>query len=186
MTIKVSAILAMSENRAIGKNNRLPWHIPADLRHFKQTTMGKPVIMGRKSYESLGKPLPGRLNIVVSRKYDNLDGFQPTAHFDEMEAVGPVVKAAEKPVLAASIEDAVEIAKQAAQERGLDEIFITGGGEIYKAALPLTERIYMTVIHKDYDGDVFFPELDMSQWQETGAERHEGDPAFTIKILDRK
>jgi dihydrofolate reductase len=185
MTIRTSAILAMSENRVIGKDNRLPWHIPEDLKFFKRMTMGKPVIMGRRSYESLGKPLPGRDNIVASRKHKSLAGFRPTAHFAGMESVGEQIEDGSAALLCASVEEAVDMAKKIAASRGLDEIFITGGGEIYRAAMALTDRIYMTVIHRAYDGDTFFPALDMAQWREVSAERHEGDPAFTIRILDR-
>jgi dihydrofolate reductase len=175
----------MSENGVIGKDNRLPWHIPGDLKHFKQTTLGKPVIMGRKSYESLGRPLPGRDNIVVSRKYKTLDGFQPTSHFDDMEAVGERVETKDKALLVSDIETAVSEAKKLAAAKGLDEIFITGGAEIYKAAMPLTDRIYLTVVHRDYEGDTYFHGIDMKDWRETGAQRHEGDPPYTIKVLER-
>lgn len=163
----VSAIVAMSENRCIGKNGDLPWHIPEDLKHFQRVTMGKPVIMGRKTFESivarLGKPLPGRDNIVISRS-----GFS-----------------AEGAIVCANIEVAIEQAKTLASAKGLNEIIIGGGAQIYELALPYTNRIYLTKIHQTVDGDAFFPELDANEWKETSGKDFDGDPSFTIKTLER-
>lgn len=188
MAIKISAIAAMAENRVIGKDGGMCWHVPGDLKHFKQTTMGKPLVMGRKSYESLGKPLPGRANIVVSRSMKDLPrAGAPTEIHNTMESVARDLAphAQTELLLFADLTQAIEEAKKIAARDGVDEIFIAGGGEIYKAALPVTERIYLTVIHRDYDGDAFFPELDMKEWREISAQRAEGDPAYTVKVLER-
>ncbi|NQZ14054.1 MAG: dihydrofolate reductase [Alphaproteobacteria bacterium] len=141
----ISLIVATAENNCIGINNTMPWHIPEDFKHFKEVTMGKPCIMGRKTYESildqLGKPLPGRTSIVVSRS-----GYEH-----------------EGALSAASLEEAIEKAKS----ENTDEVMIIGGAQIYKQALEnnLASRIYLTRVHKSYDGDAFFPELD-SVWYE--------------------
>ena len=131
--MSLSIIVAMSKNRVIGKDNKIPWHLSEDLKRFKKITMGHPIIMGRKTYESIGRPLPGRENIVITRN--------------------PKFKA-EGITVVHSLEDAV---------RGKDpneELFIIGGAEIYKSALPQVEKLYMTRIEKDFEGDAFFPELD--------------------------
>lgn len=162
---KISAIVAMAENRVIGKDNSLIWHLPADLKHFKATTMGKPMIMGRKSFESLPGILPGRAHIVITRS----------------------PKPDEAPVhYASSLDQAIEKASQMNEE----EIFITGGGEIYKQALPLIDRLYLTLVHADYEGDTHFPKLNWEEWDVTDTDEHEQDlekdrPAFTIMTLDR-
>lgn len=185
--IKVSSIVAMAENRVIGRDNTLIWHIPEDLKHFKKTTLGKPIIMGRKSYESIGRPLPGRANIVISRNPKPLD-TAGTVHFDTMESVARKVEPQNEdgPFLYASIDEALAAAKEIAATKGLDEIFITGGGEIYKQMLPITERLYLTVIHKTYEGDTYFPELQPHEWHTMSKDHHEGDPAFTFFVLERK
>lgn len=188
--IKLSSIVAIAKNHVIGKDNTLIWHISEDLKHFKRTTLGKPIIMGRKSYDSLGKPLPGRPNIVVSRSYQSLE-TQGTPHFQAMESVdvGEKPKVNEGPFLYGSIEDGIKAAKKIGAEMGVDEVFITGGGEIYKQTLPYTDRLYITVIDREYDGDTFFPEFDWDEWNISEETRHdaEGDtPAFTIFTLDRK
>lgn len=186
--IRVSAIVAAAENRVIGKDNAMPWHIPGDLKHFKKTTMGHPLVMGRRSYESLGTPLPGRANIVVSRSVQAPAAFAPTPLFHEMESAAPDLKAAVAPevLFCSSIEEGVTRAKEIAARDGRDEIFIAGGGEIYKAALNLTERVYLTQIHRAYEGDTFFPELDGDEWAETSSAFFPGDPSYTIKVLDRR
>lgn len=186
--IKLSSIAAMAQNRVIGRDNTLIWHIPADLKHFKKMTMGKPIIMGRKSYESIGKPLPGRANIVVSRSFENKLPTESTSHFKAMESVAPDIykETDEGPFLHTSLETAITYAKLKALNAGLDEVFITGGGEIYKQTLPITDRLYLTLIHKDYEGDVYFPEFDWNEWNIVSEERHEGNPAFTFFTLERK
>ena len=134
----ISIIVAIAENYAIGKNNDLLWHIPEDLKRFKKLTTGHAVIMGKKTYESLPRrPLPNRVNIVIS---DN-----PNDHFDQC-------------VMAWSIEDALSKSDPA------DENFIIGGASVYRQFLPFSDRLYITWVHKSFDGDVFFPEIDFSEW----------------------
>lgn len=190
---KLCAIVATAKNRAIGRDNGMIWHLPEDLKHFKRTTMGKPIIMGRKSYESLGKPLPGRPNIVVSRTFSSLESGVPTGIFKEMEAVSEETEAQvnEGPFLYSSVEDGIKAAQEMAVNMGLDEIFITGGGEIYRQTLPVTQRLYLTVLDRDYEGDTFFPEIDWDEWnilEKTAypAEPAHDRPSFTIFTLERK
>jgi len=147
--VKLSMIVAVAENGVIGRNNALPWYLPNDLKYFKQTTMGKPVIMGRKTYESIGKPLPGRTNIVITRQAD----YQP-------EGVKVV----------SSVEAARELAESVCLIDGQEEAMIMGGAEIYTLALPHTDRLYLTEVHADVEGDAFFPEYDKSLWQEVARE----------------
>ena len=191
--ITLSAIVAIAKNNAIGINNGMIWHLPKDLKHFKRTTLGKPILMGRKSYESLGKPLPGRPNIVVSRSYQELPSPNPTSIFKDMEAEGPEgnKKINEGPFLCSSLQDGIKTMKEMAAEMGADEVFITGGGQIYKETLPYTERLYLTVLERDYEGDTFFPELNWEEWNIASEETHEADPAhdrpsFTFYTLERK
>lgn len=144
---KVSAIAAIGKNRELGKGNNLLWRIPHDLARFKSITMGHPVIMGRKTFESIGRPLPGRPNIIITRD-------------KSFEAEGCLVTH--------SIEDAFEEAKDLDDE----EVFIIGGGEIYKQAMPYVDKLYLTLIHDEKEGDVFFP--DYSEFtKETFREEHE-------------
>ncbi|MHB8207869.1 dihydrofolate reductase [Mucilaginibacter sp.] len=143
----VSIIVAIGENHAIGKNNQLLWHMPNDLKHFKDITSGRTIIMGRKTFDSVGKPLPRRRNIVVTRQDITIPGCK-------------VVK---------SIEDGLALCKDE------DEVFIGGGAEIYKLAMHLTDRIYLTIIHKSFDADTFFPEIDKSEWKEVKRENFEPD-----------
>jgi len=135
----ISFIVAADENNVIGKNNQLPWHLPSDMKYFKNQTWGMTVIMGRKSLESLGKPLQGRKNIVVTRNKN-------------WKTVGVQV--------AHSINEAVELAKQT----GVKEIFIIGGAEIFKEAIPNANRIYLTRIHHKFEGDAYFPEVSTNEW----------------------
>ena len=137
--MKISIVVAMAENRVIGRDNGLPWHLPADLRHFKTITMGKPIIMGRKTWESIGRPLPGRTNIVVTRAADyTADGC----------------------VVVHSIDEALAAAA------GFEEAMVIGGAEFYRQVLPQASTLYLTLVHDTFEGDTFFPELDMQQWQE--------------------
>ena len=158
-----SLVVAMSRNRAIGRDNQLPWRLPADLAFFKRVTMGHPVIMGRRTYESIGKPLPGRLNIVVSGNRD-------------FRAPGCTV--------VGSMEEALRAAA------GAEEVSIIGGSSIFAAALPHADTIYLTEVDADVEGDVFFPPFDRSQWRETELERHAPDERhaypFRILKLERK
>lgn len=159
----ISAIFAMSENRVIGKNNQLPWHLPADLKHFKKVTLGKPILMGRKTYESIGRPLPERCNVVITKDID-------------YQAPGCIV--------VDSIEHALAATKESA------EIFVMGGALLYQAMLPLIQRLYMTVIHQSFDGDTFFPLLNQDDWQEIEridyAKDRENPYSYSFFILDRK
>lgn len=137
----ISMIAAMGANRVIGRDNKMPWHLPADLRHFKQVTLGKPVIMGRKTFESIGRPLPGRRNIVISR----------TAPAD--------CKGAE---WVSSVEQALTMLADQS------EVMVIGGGEIYRQCLPLAQRLYLTEIDMTTEGDAFFPDYQQhGQWQLT-------------------
>lgn len=143
----VSIIVAIAKNHAIGKDNKLLWYLPNDLKHFKDVTTGHTVIMGRKTYDSVGKPLPKRRNIVITQQAISIEGCE----------------------VVSSIEDALALC---AHE---DEVFIVGGAQIYRQAIPLTDRIYLTVIDQDFDGDTFFPELNADDWRETERENFEPD-----------
>jgi dihydrofolate reductase len=132
ITVIISLIAAMAENRVIGRDNAIPWRLPDDLKRFRQITMGHPVIMGRKTFESIAKPLPGRKNIIITRNPD----FHP-----------------EECIVAHDLRDAL------AECADSDEVFICGGGEIFREALPLADRIYLTVIHEEIEGDTFFPRI---------------------------
>jgi dihydrofolate reductase len=146
--VLISIIAAMDRNRLIGSNNQLPWHLPADLAHFKAVTMGKPVIMGRKTYESIGRPLPGRTNIVLTRSA----GFQP-----------------EGVLVAESLEKAFEYVVAE------DEAMIIGGSSVYEHALPLADRLYLTYVENSYQGDAWFPDFDIEEWRLIASEEHRAD-----------
>lgn len=161
----IAAIVAMSRNHVIGSDNKLLWHIPEDFKHFKRTTTGKPVIMGRRTYGSIGRPLPGRANIVISRNPDAVQG--------DVFAV-------------ATLPEAIERARRIAAADGANEIFIIGGGQIYQEAMPLTDRIYLTVIDRDYEGDTFFPQLDMDDWTMTLMQSGTEPLPYEITVLNRK
>jgi len=136
----ISIIVAIAENNAIGKGNQLLWRMPADLKHFKNATTGHTVIMGRKTFDSVGKPLPNRRNIVITRDTDlKIDGVE-------------IVNTLEKAVSLCNNDE---------------EVFIVGGAEIYKMAMDRTDKIYLTVIHGVFDADTFFPEIDLEIWKET-------------------
>ena len=134
--MKLSLIAAMDRNRLIGNNNQLPWHLPADLAHFKQVTMGKSIVMGRKTYESIGRPLPGRTNIVLSRQ-----GF-------EAEGVVNVSSICEATALTVTE----------------DEIMVIGGGTIYQSLIDVVDRMYITYVDGEFSGDAWFPDFDETQW----------------------
>jgi len=160
-------VVAASENDVIGRSNRLPWHLPSDLRHFKSLTLGRPILMGRKTYESIGKALPGRTNLVLSRSED--------------------FAAADCEVVA-SLQDA-----QAAAEREspgpLSPLMVIGGAEIYRLCLPFARRIHLTLVHAHFQGDTFFADWRGSDWAESSRERHEADAknsfACSFITLDR-
>lgn len=164
----ISLIWAMADNRVIGIENRLPWKLPADMKWFRRQTMGKPIVMGRLTFESFGaKPLPGRRNIIVSRNADYLKASQA----EGIETVS-------------SIEAAFETT------RGVEEIMIIGGASIYQQALPLADRLYMTLVHADVTGDAWFPEFDRDQWEEierTDCDADENNPyAYSFVVLSRR
>jgi len=142
----ISLIAAMAQNRVIGKQNQLPWHLPADLKHFKSITMDKPIVMGRKTFESIGKALPGRQNIIITRDKN----FQ-----------------AENCTIVHSLDEAFEITKDQ------EEVMVIGGASIYEQALPKTQRIYLTLIHENIEGDTYFPEWNNNEWKETSKETFE-------------
>ena len=141
--VTVCLIVAVAENGVIGRDGKMPWHIPAELKYFRARTLGKPVIMGRKTFQSIGKPLPGRDNIVVTRD---------------------ALFAAEGVTIAQSIEAALTAARVAAAARGVSEIMVIGGSEIYKQAMPSAERIYLTRIAAAPDGDATFNDLNSTDW----------------------
>lgn len=136
----LSLIAAVANNGIIGIRNTLPWHLPEDLKHFKALTLGHPILMGRKTWESLGRPLPGRLNVVITRNTD----YKP-----------------EGCVIAHSLEGARALAGD------VETLFVIGGEELYRQALPVADRVYLTEIHEHYDGDASFPKLDPAHWQES-------------------
>ncbi len=167
--MKTALIVAMAQNRVIGRNNKLPWYLPNDLKYFKQVTMGKPIIMGRLTFESIGKPLPGRVNIVVTRN-------------SEWQAEGVRVSH--------SLDEACELAASIAQIDGQHEVMVIGGDQIYQAALPMVDRLYLTEVHAEVDGDAYFPEFDRESWQEVVREDFEASEpnpyAYSFVVLDRK
>lgn len=161
----LSLIWAMADNRVIGIENRLPWKLPADMKWFRQNTMGKPIIMGRLTFESFGaKPLPGRRNIVISRNPDY--PMQATAGIEVF----------------ASLEAALAATADA------EEVMLIGGMSLYQQALPLADRLYMTRVHADIDGDAWFPEIDLSQWQTVEQQNCDADEKnslpYSFSILE--
>lgn len=158
----ISLVVAAAENNVIGSANKLPWRLPDDLRRFKALTMGKPIVMGRKTFESIGKPLPGRINIVVTR--------QP-----ELKIEGCV--------MAPSLDAALEAGATAA------EIMIIGGADIYRQILPRTDRIYLTRVHAHVEGDAYFPDIVWEDWIEAESDYHPADEhhgyPFTFLTLKR-
>ncbi|WP_242928526.1 dihydrofolate reductase [Pontibacter vulgaris] len=145
----IAIVVAIADNNVIGKDNQLIWHLPADLKHFKSITMGHPIIMGRKTFDSIGKPLPGRTSIIITRQQD-------------FKAEGCIV--------VNSVQEAIT------KGRELDEtVCIIGGAEIYKQALPLTDTIYLTRVHHTFEGDTYFPELQPEDWETVSATEHAPD-----------
>jgi dihydrofolate reductase len=146
--MKLSIVVAMAANNVIGRDNELPWHLPADLQHFKQTTMGKPILMGRKTYESIGRPLPGRTNIVITR-----DGSYTAEGCEVVTSIPAALEAA----------------------AGHDEVMVIGGAELYRQVLPEVETIYLTRIHESVEGDTRFPEIRNTEWHQVERIDHEAD-----------
>lgn len=165
---RIALVVAVAANGVIGKDGKLPWHISSDLKFFRNITMGKPIVMGRKTYESIGKPLDGRDNIVITRNA----GYQP-----------------EGVIVASNVEDALSIARKKAAARGSDEISVIGGAQIYGQTLPIADVIYLTEVHDTPDGDAFFPEIDRLAWKEVSRERFEAGPRdnadYSIVVLER-
>ncbi|SFG75156.1 dihydrofolate reductase [Pedobacter insulae] len=159
---KLSIIVAVSENNAIGKDNQLLWHLPADLKHFKEITSGNTIIMGRKTYDSIGKPLPNRRNIVITRNAN---------------LVIPGVE------VATSLVNAIELCKHD------KEVFIIGGAEIYQQSLAHATHIYLTRVHRKYEADTFFPAIDSTEWKELNSITHGADEknevAYTFSTMER-
>jgi len=160
--MEISLVVAMDENRLIGADNGLPWRLPADLRHFKKVTMGHPIVMGRRTWDSIGRPLPGRTNIVVTRRAD-------------FAAPGAVVV------------DSLEAAKAGAGDTG--ELMIIGGAEIFEQALEEADRIYLTEIHAAFEGDTHFPKISEDQWACVSREDFDKDDknpyAYSFLVLER-
>ena len=146
--MRISIIVAMAENRVIGRDNGLPWRLSADLQHFKSITMGKPIIMGRNTWESIGRPLPGRTNIVITRD----TGYR-----------------AEGCELVHSLEQALAVAGAS------DEVMIIGGANLYRQTLAHADKLYLTLVKAQVEGDTRFPEIDAGEWRETGRESHGAD-----------
>jgi len=165
--MRMSLIVARADNGVIGVDNQLPWHLPCDLKYFKQVTMGKPVVMGRKTFESIGRPLPGRTNVVITR---NADWVAPGAR-----VVG-------------SLADALKLATAQAGLDGADEVMIIGGATLYREAIDQADRMYVTQVHASPNGDAFFEAPDQEKFARTSVEDHAGDetsPAHSYEVWDR-
>ncbi len=161
-------VVAMAENRVIGNAGRLPWRLKSELRHFRSVTMGKPLLMGRKTFASIGKPLAGRTNIVVSR--------------DAKFAVPGAL-------VAATLDAAMAIARGDALRRGVDEICIIGGADIFVQTMPVVDRLIVTLVHLGAEGDTRFPQIDSTVWKETSRAEHAAGPddeaSFTIIVYEK-
>ena len=149
-SLPVSIVVAVADNGVIGRGNALPWDLPDDLQHFKRTTMGRPIVMGRKTFESIGRPLPGRLNIILTRD-------------PSWTALGVSV--------ASSIEQAIDLAEGQAFIDGADSVMVIGGAEVYRQALPFASRAVVTRVHGHVDGDAFFDLEELAAWREVTRER---------------
>lgn len=158
----VSLVVAVAQNGVIGRDNALPWRLPNDLKFFKRTTFGHPILMGRSTYESIGRPLPDRFNLVLSRNQDlRIEGCAVVHSLDEAIAASP----------------------------GAQELMVIGGAQVYAQTLPRADRIYLTQVHADIAGDTFFPDFDVAQWRASSTERHEADEqhayAYSFITLQR-
>jgi dihydrofolate reductase len=164
----IALIVAMGENRAIGRGGDLPWRLHSDMRYFRKITMGKPIIMGRLTFASLGRALDGRVNIVLTRNA-------------AYEAPGAI--------MAYNLEEALDVARRAAAKAGVNEIMVMGGEDVFREVLPQARRIYLTEVHAAPHADTWFPELDMSEWREVSREAHQAGPkddhAFSFVVLNR-
>jgi dihydrofolate reductase len=159
--MKLSAVVAASDNDVIGRDNAMPWHLPADLAYFKRVTMGKPMLMGRKTYESIGRPLPGRRNLVLSRRGFSAPGVESVATIDEALA-----RVADAP-----------------------ELMVIGGAEVFRLAMPYLDHVHLTRVHTQVDGDILLPPFEAGQWREVRREDHPADErnpiAMTFLELER-
>ncbi|NYS62135.1 dihydrofolate reductase [Vreelandella salicampi] len=166
--VPVAMIVAMAKNRVIGVEGKLPWYLPEDLQFFKRMTQAKPLVMGRKTFESIGKPLPNRLNIVVTR--------DTRWHKEGVRVCH-------------RLEDALALADQQATIEAAEEVMVMGGGEIYAEAMPFAERLYITEVDIEVEGDAYFPEIDPQWWQEVqrvpGTPQH-GQPAYDFVVYERR
>jgi dihydrofolate reductase len=161
--MRLSLIVAMAQNRVIGLNGRLPWHLPAELKHFRAITMGHPIVMGRKTFDSIGRVLPGRRNIVITRNRDY-----------EQEGIEIVY----------SLDEALDRCK------GGSEVFVIGGAHVFEETVDRADRIYLTLVHVTVEGDTFFPKIDFNRWQEVERFSHPADAqniyAYDFVVYDRK
>ena len=153
--IRLAVMVAAAENGVIGKNNALPWHLPEDLRYFKRVTMGKPIIMGRKTFESIGRPLPGRTNIVITRN--------TTLQMEGVE-------------VAYSLDEALDLAASIASHDGAQEAVVIGGAQIYREAIPAADRLYITEVHANVEGDTVLPAIDWARWRQVSRECWGAEP----------
>ncbi len=169
MSVPVALIAAVAENGVIGNKNAIPWRLPSDFAHFKRTTMGKPLVMGRKTFESIGKPLPGRTNIIVTHQQD----YQPAGV-----------------LVVSSLEEALERAQAIAATDGAGEVMIGGGAQIYAEALPIANRLYLTHVALEPEGDTWFPAINAQEWAEIegiAVPPHPNDTAaFRVKLYERR
>lgn len=158
----ISLIVAHDKNRVIGLHNEMPWHLPEELKYFKKMTMGKPIIMGRKTFESIGRPLPGRRNIVITRN--------PDYQVEGVEVVN-------------NLENALELVKDA------EEVMVIGGEQIFKLALPIANRLYITFINHEFEGDTFFPQYDLKEWKlvrESETQATKEGYTYTYKVFEKQ
>jgi dihydrofolate reductase len=167
--MRIVLVAAIGENNVIGRNGQLPWRLKSDLQHFRRLTLNKPVVMGRRTFESIGKLLKDRTNIVVTRDLS---------------------RAASGAVLATSIEEALAYAHDDAKRRGVDEIMVIGGNDVFAATLPLADRLEITHVHAAPDGDVFFPPIDSGVWREVSRQDYpagpQDDAPFTVAAYEKR
>ena len=159
--MKINIIVAMSENNVIGVNGKIPWKIKGEQKRFKDLTVGNTIIMGRKSFDEIGKPLPNRDTILISKsKQVEEDNCKTVETFEQ--------------------------AIESAEKQGVDEVYIAGGGQVYSKAISMVDKIYLTIVHKYFDGDVFFPYIDLSEFERTYIEYVEGDIPYTYLTYKRR
>ena len=164
--MKIALIVAASQNNVIGLDNQLPWHLPEDLQYFKAVTMGKPILMGRKTYDSIGRPLPGRTNIVLTRDAN---------------------WSAEGVVVVNDLDSATAASEKACAAAGADELMIIGGEQIYRKFLPVADKLYLTKVEAVVEGDAYFPAIDSDEWQQVAEKIPEkvGNYSYRFVVLER-